>query len=272
MNVAADWESSDRRIRLYRGDCLEILPRLRAGSIDFVFMDPPYGHNQGDGDLAHRMKVLAIQHGKRRGGKNVARTILNDGPEANDFFRRSLPMLRRLMREGGCVCCCCCGGGGPDPQFARWSLWMDETFKFAQMVIWDKGPMGMGWRYRRSYETVLVASQRGGPMRWYDRSHKVENIIRPGHPGIKKIIPKRGDHPTPKPVGLAEHFIRLHTEPDDVVLDPFMGRASTGEACIRTGRRFVGIELDREHFAKSVERMERVLGEMPAAAVLKKAA
>ena len=57
------------------------------------------------------------------------------------------------------------------------------------MVIWDKGKMGMGWHYRRSYETVLVAQKRGGPCKWYDESHKIENIIRPGDYGIRKIIP-----------------------------------------------------------------------------------
>jgi len=160
--------------------------------------------------------------------------------------------VARLLR---CCCCCCCGGGGPDPQFARWSLWLDEFLAFKQMVVWDKGRMGLGWHYRRSYETVLVAQKSKGKCHWFDRSKKIENVIRPGDYGIKKIIPRKDQHPTEKPVALARHFMRLHTRPRHLVLDPFMGRGWAGLAAIELGRRFVGIELDEEHFDHAAARL-----------------
>jgi DNA modification methylase len=222
------------------GDCLEIMPTLENGSIDLILTDPPYGHNNNNGDLiANREKALG------RGEAGEARPIANDGPEANEIFKAALPEMRRLLKPG-CCCCCCCSGGGPDPQFARWSLWMDEVFSFKQMVVWDKGPMGMGWHYRRSYETVLVGEVPGAACKWYG-DNRVENVIRPGMYGIRKIIPSATDHPTPKPVELAEHFIRLHTEPGDLVLDPFAGHGWVAVACIRTGRRFIGIEISEEY-------------------------
>jgi site-specific DNA-methyltransferase (adenine-specific) len=238
---------------LYHGDCLEILPTLAAASAHMVMTDPPYGHNNNDGDLIHQREAAL---GRLPSGVNppVGRPIANDGPEANDLFRAVLPELNRLLASKGC-CCCCCGGGGPDPQFARWSLWLDEVFSFKQMVIWDKGPMGMGWHYRRSYETVLVAEKRGGS-RWYDETGRVENIIRPGQYGIAKIIPQSDDHPTPKPAALAAHFTRLHTLAGDTVLDPFMGHGWVGEAVVQMGRKFVGIEIDAEHFARACERVD----------------
>jgi hypothetical protein len=88
--------------------------------------------------------------------------------------RWSFTEADRLLAKGGC---CCCGGGGPDPHFARWSLWLDEAVGFKQMVVWDKGPMGMGWHYRRSYETVLVGEKRGGKCRWYDDSQTIERFV-----------------------------------------------------------------------------------------------
>ena len=115
----------------------------------------------------------------------------------------------------------------------------------------------MGWHYRRSYETVLVGEKPGAACRWFDTSGKIENVIRPGAYGVRKIIPQADDHPTPKPPSLAAHFIRLHTQPGDVVLDPFMGGCSTGVAAMSLERRFIGIELDPEHFEASVRRMER---------------
>jgi len=239
---------------LYHGDCLEILPTLPGASVEMVMTDPPYGHNNNNGDLIHQWEAAL---GRLPSGENppVGRPIANDGPEANELFRAVLPELNRLLASKGCCCCCCCGGGGPDPQFARWSLWLDEVFAFKQMVIWDKGAMGMGWHYRRSYETVLVAEKRGGS-RWYDETNTVENIIRPGQYGIRKIIPQADDHPTPKPVALASHFIRLHTQATDTVLDPFMGRGWAGQAAIPMGRKFVGIEIDREHFDIACERID----------------
>jgi DNA modification methylase len=144
--------------------------------------------------------------------------------------------------------------------FARWSLALDRELEFKQMVVWDKGPMGMGWHYRRSYETVLVAMKPGAACRWYDETNRVENIIRPGYKGIGKIIPSAEQHPTIKPTALAGHFITLHSRPGDVVLDPFMGSGSTGLAAIALGREFVGIEIDPEWHkvaAKAIDDLER---------------
>lgn len=140
---------------------------------------------------------------------------------------------------------------------------MDEHLDFKQMVVWDKGPMGMGWHYRRSYETVLVAQKPGAACKWHDDSGAIENIIRPGHKGIRKIIPQADDHPTPKPVELAAHFVALHSQRGDVVLDPFMGRGWVGIACTRADRRFIGIEIDPEHFWPAVQKIEDEIGRHP---------
>lgn len=244
-----DWQSDDGAVTLYCADCLKILPLLPKGSVDAVVTDPPYGHNNNNGDLIHR-RESALGHGAH----GESRAIANDGIEANEVFRNVLPELNRVMKSGSCCCCCCCGGG-PDPQFARWSLWLDEIFDFKQMVVWDKGPMGMGWHYRRSYETVLVAQKRGAACKWYDESDKIENIIRPGAYGIRKIIPSAEQHPTIKPTELAAHFIRLHAVEGDIILDPFMGSGTTGVACAQTGRRFIGIEIERQYFDIAVERI-----------------
>ena len=238
-------------ITLYHGDCLEILPTFESDSIDMIFTDPPYGHNNNNGDLIHRREEAL---GKGKGKRGESRPIPNDGPEANMIFRKSLAEYARIIKPG-CCCCCCCGGGGPDPQFARWSLWIDEVLDFKQMVVWDKGPIGMGWHYRRSYETVLVANKPGKACKWFDTSKRVENIIRPNS-GIRKIIPSATQHPTQKPESLGEHFISLHTETEDIVLDPFAGSGTTGVACIRKSRRFVGIELEEKYCEMAAKRFE----------------
>jgi site-specific DNA-methyltransferase (adenine-specific) len=236
-------------ITIYCGDCMEIIPKLEK--VDMIFTDPPYGHNNNNGDLIHnREKAL---------GKSIisceSRPIANDGPEANVLVKWLFDSCKNILKPEGCCCCCCGGGGGPDPQFARWSLWMDKAMNFKQMIVWDKGPMGMGWHYRRSYETVLVGYV-GDKCKWYDETNKIENIIR----YIPKIIPRIEDHPTPKPVELVKFFINLHTLHGETVLDPFMGSGTTLLAAKDLGRKAIGIEIEEKYCEIAVKRlMQEVL-------------
>lgn len=232
----------DGDVVIYNENCLEVMRQIPNKKVHLVMTDPPYGHNNNNGDLIQNWEK-ALGKNPIRGGDR-ARPIANDGVEANDLVQKCFSEFGRILGEG-CCCCCCGGGGGPDPQFARWSLWLDKEIPFKQMIVWDKGPMGMGWHYRRSYETILVA-QKPGTCKWYDKSDKIENIIRPGYKGIRKIIPSKDQHPTPKPEGLFKHFIELHTQPGDIVIDPFLGGGTCAVACKELGRKFIGCEVSLE--------------------------
>ena len=235
-------------MELHLGDGLKAMAELPDKSVDFIFTDPPYGHNNNNGDL-----ISNIEKALGKGKPGPPRPILNDGPEANDLYKTMLKEAQRVLKPGSCLCCCCSGGGGKDVQFADWSLWMHDAIGLKQAVVWDKGPIGMGWHYRRSYEFVLVGQKKGAACKWFDDSHKIENIIR----HIRKIIPRADQHPTVKPVALVEFFLNLHTKPGDTILDPFMGSGTTGIAALRNGRNFVGIELDRQWYEMAIRRFEQ---------------
>ncbi len=159
-------------IEVINGDCLDVMMTLKDKSVDFIFTDPPYGHNNNNnGDLISRWEA-ALGKGDYVPDRDN-RPIANDGKEANSLFQEAIKQWPRLLSGGGCCCCCCGGGGGPDPQFARWSLWLDKVLDFKMMVIWDKGPMGRGWHYSRSYETVLVAQKPVAKCRWCDTTSKI---------------------------------------------------------------------------------------------------
>ncbi len=236
------------------GDCLEVLKQIPDKSINLVLTDPPYGHNNNDkGDLISRRDVALGRSDYIPERDN--RPIINDGVEANEIFEKFIQETARILTDDGVCCCCCSGGGGPNPTFAKRALIMDKYLSFKQMIIWDKGPIGIGWQYRRSYEIILVASKKD-KMAWYDNSKKIENIIRPGYKGIKKIIPSKDHHPTQKPVELMKHFIELHTKENDIVLDPFLGSGTTAVACIELNRRFIGIEISPEYCKMAEERIK----------------
>ena len=65
-----------------------------------------------------------------------------------------------------------------------------------------------------------------------------------------------GRHPCEKPVTLLSHALKASTKPDALVLDAFMGSGATGDAALRMGRQFIGIERDAEHFASACRRIE----------------
>ena len=80
-----------------------------------------------------------------------------------------------------------------------------------------------------------------------------------GYPKNLLRVPKdpvNNYHPTQKPVALLEYLIRTYTNEDEMVLDFAMGGGSTGVACINTGRKFIGIELDENYFNIAKGRIE----------------
>jgi DNA modification methylase len=65
-----------------------------------------------------------------------------------------------------------------------------------------------------------------------------------------------------KPVRWFQHWIENLTEPEEAVLDPFMGSGTTGVACVQTGRRFIGIEIDPSYFAIAEKRITEAQAQM----------
>ncbi len=64
-------------------------------------------------------------------------------------------------------------------------------------------------------------------------------------------------HPCQKNVKMLEEILQRHSNPGDIVFDPFMGGGSTGVACVNTGRNFIGVELDKDYFKAAEERIIR---------------
>ena len=66
---------------------------------------------------------------------------------------------------------------------------------------------------------------------------------------------KKNVHPTQKPVPLMEYLIRTYTNEGDVVLDNCMGSGTTGVACVNTGRKFIGVEMDETYYNIAKDRI-----------------
>lgn len=84
------------------------------------------------------------------------------------------------------------------------------------------------------------------------------DFVQPSNVLEFKVVPNRNGklHPTQKPVDLLEYLIKTYTNENDTILDFTMGSGSTGVACIKLNRKFVGIELDEECFNVAKDRIE----------------
>lgn len=249
-----DWVSPCGRVQLYCGDGIDVLRSLPPNSVDMIWTDPPFGHGNMDGDL----QAARVRDGVDGARVKPVQAIAND--KGDDFDSLMVDFLDAasiaLKRDCCCCCCCCMAGGGPNVTFARVSKWIDERLEFFQAIVWDKSARGngMGWRYRRNYEFVMVAHRKGGKLLWADDSTAVPNIVRHS-PVLERV------HPNEKPVDMVEDFISWHSgDEDDLIVDPFMGSGSTGVACVHLGRRFIGCELDAGHFETARDRIAHALG------------
>ncbi len=233
---------------LYLGDCRDVLPTLPDESVDMIWTDPPYGHGNNDGDLNARLSTGDFDGRAYRTPVKIAN---DDAAGMRAVVDAMLAQAARVLRCCCCCCCCCCGGG-PRPTFAWLAERMDRAgLSFFHSVIWDKINPGLGWRYRRQHEMVMVAHRKGGKLAWADDAQATGNVIRLSAP-----LGSIREHPNEKPLGLVGKFLQLHTTPGQMVLDPFMGSGTTGVSALQLGRRFIGIELDPAHFETAVRRIE----------------
>ena len=229
-------------IDLRCGDCLEIMKTLSDKSVDLILTDPPYG----------------IDFCSSRA--NRKERLQND---KLDVWQKMLePMFlefKRILTDTGC-CCCCCGGGGKTPVTAIFTMEAIKHFNLIQTLVWKKF-IGLGWRYRPSYENIVVLSKDDKNYNFYDTSKRCSNVIE----GINQDIPQyRGkeagyhdEHPTQKPVALMTCLLKIHSIKSDTILDPFMGSGKTGVACKELGRNFIGIEIEKKYFNIAKRRIEQ---------------
>ncbi len=246
-------------IRLYRGNSLafmdEIAEECPEGRFDTIFADPPYFLSNG-GITCHAGKMVKVD----KGAWDRSR-----GPELNHEFNRAwLSRCRRLLKPNGTLWVSGTHHVIHSVGFAMQQLGM----KILNDIVWEKpNPApNLSCRYfTHSTETVIWAAKGAGSkhvfnygaMKERNGGKQMKSVWRMTAPGKKEKV--HGKHPTQKPVALLERILLASTEPGAEVFDPFAGSATTGVAAIRTGRKFVGCEIEDRFVALSVERLESAL-------------
>ena len=244
-------------IDLYHGDCLELLKTMPDGSVDAVVTDPPYssgGQFRGDRNAQPSVKYVNSD------AVNTCRNeFAGDNRDQRAFLAWATMWLSqtfRITKPGGVICL-----------FTDWRQLPTMTdaiqcggWVWRGLVTWWKPGVRMQrGRFSASAEYVLYGSK---------------GVPTPGQESPQNVLsfqPVRGDdkdHIAEKPVELLRTVLGVSVE-DATILDPFMGSGTTGVACVQTGRKFIGMEIDEGYFEIAKRRIERVMGK-PLSTPLKK--
>lgn len=230
---------SARRWEILHGDCREVLPTL--GQVDHVISDPPFeaaAHTKG-----RRLNGATLDDGSRA----VLEAPLSF-PAITQVERMEVSAeIARLTKRWAIVF-------SQVEAVMEWQRALTTTNELAarRIGVWvkpDAMPQFSGDRPGMGYESIVFA-HRKGRSKWNGGGRVAVFTHNKNTPGGAH------HHETQKPLPLMLELVELFTDPDDLVLDPFCGSGTTGVACLRLGRRFIGIERDEKYAAVARERLE----------------
>lgn len=217
---------------LHLGDCRDILPAI--GAVDHVISDPPYE------DELHG----AIGRIRRNDGRTMCQDFGFSGVNSD---RAEFAHIVCEASRGWVILFTLAEGvrAWRDDMQAVGAKW-DTTLAWVKP---DASPRFNGQGAARGFECAVTA--------WCGKGHRSWNGG--GRRGVFTHCcntEREGVHPTEKPVRLMMDLVSLYTQPEQFIADPFMGSGTTGVACVKLGRRFLGIEQDATHFATACRRIE----------------
>ena len=222
--------------QLYQGDCLEVMKSIPDASVDMILCDLPYGTTACKWDAVIPFADLWAAY----------RRVLK--PNGVAVLTASQPFTTALAAS--------------------------NLGEFKYQWVWQKerpsNPQLAKLQPLKVHEDILVFA-RGkatyNPQGLVEIPESERKVHKPEsnslghcqrkpyvqtHTGYPKSVvafpSERGHHPTQKPVALMEYLIKTYTNEGDLVMDNTMGSGTTGVACANTGRRFIGIERDKNYF------------------------
>ena len=212
---------SDDRVTLYHGDCREVLASMADQSVAAVLTDPPYterthGNAKTNKGKGHDVKALTFD-------------AITDGD------------LSGVLAECGRVS----------------RGWVVATLAYQHAFAYDETPpdglrcLRLGVWVKTNPMPQISADRPG--QGWESIAYLHRADVKPSWNGGGKagnyVLPvQQGEgHPTVKPLAMLSDWVRLFTQPGDVVLDPFAGSGTTLRAAVNEGRRAIGVEIDERY-------------------------
>lgn len=239
-------------INLYNEDCIVAMKKISKQSVDLIVTDPPY-------NLGKFMKNRDTNLSKMRenffGSAGWDDMEFKDWKKSmDDFFKNA----SNIMKVGGSL-------------IVFMSIIKVETiiklaekhgFYYKTTGIWHKTnpmPRNMNLHFVNSTEAWIYFTYKSRTGTFNNNGKLIHDFVETSvTPNSER---KFGKHPTQKPENLIEHFVKILSNENDCVLDPFMGSGTTGVVAKATKRNFIGIELNKDYYEIAKLRIEGSIDE-----------
>ena len=252
--------------QIHRGDALDVLPTLQAAQFQSIIADPPY------------FQVLLDESWD------------NTWHSADDYLAWTLKWVReckRVLRPDGLLHIFGQLGKREHVWLHTCSM-LAREMQFHDMIIWDRA-VGYNERsdsFTPQYEMILVLRHAEDSKPYFDKDavripyeedriqtylkdkrykdmEARERHLRKGKyatnilrvPSLKGHSTEKIGHPSQKPIALINQLIASSSRKGDTILDPFLGSGTTAEAAQQLGRKWVGIELNRDYVEIAAKRL-----------------
>jgi len=240
---------------LYLGDCLEVLPTIKY-KVDLAYADVPY--NTGHAQVSTRDKGLSYEDS------------FEDLPT---YLKPRIELVYDLLGNSGALLL------HLDYREVHYvKVMLDGIFgrsNFRNEIIWayDYGGRPKN-KWPCKHDNILWYTKSNNYTFNYEEIDRIPYmsplLVGPEKTKAMKtmtdvhwhtIVPTQGKertgYPTQKPVGLLKNLVRVHSNPEDMLLDPFCGASSFGAAALELGREYIGIDINHQAIEISTERLNR---------------
>lgn len=245
---------------ILQGDCVEMMRKIPAGSVDMIFADPPYNLQlKGDLHRPNNSKVDAVDDHWDQ---------FASFKDYDKFTREWLSAARDALKDDGTMWVI----GSYHNIFRVGAILQDLGFWILNDIVWRKTnpmPNFRGRRFTNAHETMIwVAKSEKSKYRFnYDSMKSLNDDLQmrsdwtlPICNGSERIKNEEGEkgHATQKPESLLYRVLMACTQPGDLVLDPFFGSGTTGAVAKKLGRDWIGIEREDDYIKLATKRIKAI--------------
>lgn len=258
---------SEKNFVLYNDDSLKLLNKIPENSIDMIFADPPYNLSNG-GFSVHAGKRVSVNKGKWDKSNGFGKDF--------EFQQEWIKASRRVLKKNGTIWI-----SGTYHSIYQCGFALQRSgYHILNDISWYKpnAAPNLSCRYfTASHETLLWARKHKKTKHvfnykdmkygdWHEndqiknKDKQMRSVWAINTP--RKNEKKHGKHPTQKPLDLLERIVLASTKKGDIVLDPFTGSSTTGIAAIKHGRKFLGVDKEKDYLKLSKKRFKDLIKEL----------
>ncbi len=249
------FKSENGSFSLINGDTFKVLKKIEDKTFDIIFADPPY-FLSNNGITCSGGKMISVN----KGDWDKSLTL----KEKHSFNKRWIKECYRILKYTGTIWI-----SGTLHNIYSIGMALEESgFKILNNITWQKTnpPPNLACKtFTHSTETILWARKdlknvkytfNYDAMKQMNANKQMKDVWTTSL--TKPSEKKQGKHPTQKPLEILDKIILASTKENDLILDPFCGSSTTGISAVKLGRKYIGIDNEKEYLDLSIRRYEEL--------------